>query len=188
MTRHAATLALTAALALATGCGGDPTFSRYPCRFVFDTQQHAVSSALLSATNALSPGVFCRVSTVMKGGASYYRFASTGGVTDDVIYTAVDQRTTVTLGMNNGLVFGYGSLSSPTTLYAYDTECPNCFDPNAVPVRAHTLTIGTTGVAVCPTCHREYDMNSGGNITKGERGKGLTRYQTAWDGRVLSIV
>ncbi len=179
---------LAAASATPFGCTGDNTYSTYPCRFVFDTAQHASSGALLSAVNPLSPGIFCKVSKVMKGGASYYRFATTEGLTDDIIFTAVDQRTTVTLGMNNGLVFGYANLAATTTFYGYDTECPNCFDPDAVPVTAHTLAIRNTGIAVCPTCHREYNLNTGGNITKGDQGKGLTRYRAAYNGSVISIV
>lgn len=179
---------LAAASATPFGCTGDNTYSTYPCRFVFDTAQHASSGALLSAVNPLSPGIFCKVSKVMKGGASYYRFVTTEGLTDDIIFTAVDQRTTVTLGMNNGLVFGYANLAATTTFYGYDTECPNCFDPDAVPVTAHTLAIRNTGIAVCPTCHREYNLNTGGNITKGDQGKGLTRYRAAYNGSVISIV
>lgn len=184
--RHILTLALFAVAAV--GCTGDSTFSTYPCRFVFDTTQHASSAALLSAVNSLSSGIFCKVTKVMKGGASYYRFTTTAGLSDDVIYTAVDQRITITIGMNNGLVFGYPSLMTDGQLYAYDTECPNCFDANAIPVTAHTLTLQSTGIAVCSTCHREYNLNTGGNITKGDKGKGLTRYHATYNGTVVSIL
>ena len=180
--------AIAVASATPFGCTGDNTYSTYPCRFVFDTAQHASSGALLSAVNPLSPGIFCKVTKVMKGGASYYRFTTTAGLSDDVIFTAVDQRTTVTIGMNNGLVFGYANLAAESTFYGYDTECPNCFDPDAIPVTAHTLALRNTGIAVCPTCHREYNLNTGGNITKGDQGKGLTRYHASYNGSVVAIV
>ena len=95
---------------------------------------------------------------------------------DDVIFTAEDERVSVLLGMNNAIWFGYGNLDIPPVFYAYDAECPNCFNPNMVPVRSHPLSVASTGIATCGTCHREYNMNTGGNIVKGDKGSPLTRY------------
>lgn len=182
----AATIA--AAALLMPSCSADQEYSTYPCRLVFDQDTHAISAAMQSALNALSPGVFCKVSQTTRSGQTYYLFSTNQGLEDEVVWTGVDQRTTIVIGMNNGLVFGYGNLSTPAELYAYDAECPNCFDPDALPLRSHTLRLQQNGHALCPTCRREYDMNTGGNVVTGDQGKGLTRYRATYNGHVLSIV
>lgn len=181
-------LAALAVALLSIGCTSNSEYSRYPCRFVFNTQQHANSAALLSASNPASPGVFCKVSTVMKGGAEYFHFATNQGQSDDVPFTSIDKQTTVALGMNNGLIFGYGNLSDPMTFYGYDAECPNCFNPDNIPVVSRPLSMTDAGMARCAVCKREYNMNTGGNIVKGDAGKGLTRYHASANGIVVSVV
>lgn len=153
-------------------------YSSRPCRFVFNTATHSHSPSLSSAVGGT--GIFCKVTTVLKGGAQYYRFSTNQNMTDDVIFTAEDQRTTVLLGMNNAIWFGYGNLDVPPVFYAYDAECPNCFNPDMVPVKSHPLSVASTGIATCPTCHREYNMNTGGNIVKGDKGNPLTRYHASY--------
>lgn len=177
-------------LLLLLSCAAESEYTTYPCRFVFNTDMHSHSGALTSATQQLSPGVFCKVTHVVKGGASYYRFTTNQGLTDDVPYTAIEERTTPQLGMNNAIVLGYGNLSSPATFYGYDGECPNCFSPDRVPVVSRPLTLTTDGRAVCASCHREYDLNNGGNITKGATSsadKKLTRYHASCLGTVVSV-
>ena len=68
------------------------------------------------------------------------------------------------------------------TFYAYDLECPNCFDPNYIPVRSKPLSISVNGLATCNLCKRQYDMNNGGIVSKGEGGKKMTRYRAATTG------
>ena len=63
-------------------------YSTYPCRFVFNTATHGHSAALNSAVGGT--GIFCKVTTVIKGGAQYYRFSTNQNMTDDVIFTAED--------------------------------------------------------------------------------------------------
>lgn len=179
---------LALAALLLPSCTADEEYSSYPCRLVFDQDTHAISAAMQSALNALSPGVFCKVSQTQHGGQTYYLFSTNQGLEDEVVWTGVDQRTSIVIGMNNGLVFGYGNLDTPATLYAYDAECPNCFDSEALPLRSHPLKLQSTGRAKCSTCQREYDMNTGGNVVIGNQGKGLTRYRAAYNGHVLSIV
>ena len=73
--------------------------------------------------------------------------------------------------MSNGLIVGFGNLDTPAHFYAYDLQCPNCFDIDALPQRNYELTVTGTGIATCKTCHRSYNLNTGGNIVSGERGK-----------------
>jgi len=91
--------------------------------------------------------------------------------------------------MNNGLIVGYGNLSDPPIFYAFDRECPNCYDDSRVPIRSFPLRMTSNGMAVCQTCQREYDMNNGGNIVKGDGGNKLTRYRASTTGPygVLSV-
>ena len=157
------TLAALAALCLtATSCGdSESMYCRYPCRFVFNPATHASSAALLTTVG--TPGTFCTVSRVTKGGASYYHFVTTDGISDDVIFTMEDQRSTVLIGLNNAIVFGYGNVDDPPVLYAYDMECP--------------------------TCHRQYNLNTGGNVVGGDPGKQLSRYRAHYaPGGVLSVI
>lgn len=181
---------LACTVALLAACSAESEYTTYPCRFIFNTEQHAHSAALTSATQQLSPGVFCKVSMVVSGGASYFRFATNQSLTDDVPYTAIETRSTPELGMNNGIILGYGNLSSPATFYGYDAQCPNCFSPNEVPVRNRPLSMTTDGRAVCANCKREYDMNNGGVISKGATSsadKKLTRYHAYVNGSVVSV-
>lgn len=166
-------------LALLSACTADNTFSNYPCRFVFNINTHAISPALKSAVS--TTGIYCKVSTLIKGGVSYYHFQTNEGLSDDVIYTAEDQRVTIILGTNNGLWFGFSNqdydVNGQPAFYGYDAECPNCFDPDAIPVKSRPLSVSTTGIASCAVCRREYNMNTGGNIIKGDSGSPLRRFR-----------
>lgn len=170
--------AMAATLALSACTGIESEYSTYPCRFVFNTTTHANSSALQSAVGGT--GIFCKVSKETRSGANYYHFVTNQGLDDYVIFTAVDERTTVSLGMNNGIYFGYGNLDFPAVFYGYDAQCPNCFDPNAVPVKNYPLSVNTAGIASCGTCGRTYNMNTGGNIVSGDAGDKLTRYHASY--------
>jgi len=166
----------------ATGCDNENEFSDYPCRFVFNMNTHAHSAALLSAVS--SQGIFCKVSKVLKdNGARYFHFQNNNELEDDVPFTAEDARVTIILGTNNGLWFGLSSFdydrNNMPMFYAYDAECPNCFDPNAIPVRSRPLNVNSAGIATCAVCHREYNMQTGGNIVNGDSGKPLRRFRQA---------
>lgn len=149
--------------------------------FVFDNSTHQ-NFVLSSAMNANSPGVFCKVQRTVKAGAPYFEFENNQGQAESSVVNAVDQQLTCILGYNNSLIVGYGNLDMPPVFYAYDGECPNCFDPRAIPMRSRPLTMTSAGLAVCATCHREYNMNSGGNIVKGDGGNKLTRYHATCTG------
>ena len=81
------------------------------------------------------------------------------------------------VGMNNGLIVGYGNLDNPAVFFAYDLQCPNCYHPDAIPQRPYELKINGTGIATCSNCKRSYNLNTGGNIVTGQPGRKLIRYR-----------
>ena len=81
------------------------------------------------------------------------------------------------VGMNNGLIVGYGNLDNPAVFFAYDLQCPNCYPPDAIPQRPYELKINGTGIATCSNCKRSYNLNTGGNIVTGQPGRKLIRYR-----------
>jgi hypothetical protein len=80
------------------------------------------------------------------------------------------------MGYKQGLIIGR---TYSGVLRAYDLQCPNCFNPNALPLRNHTLTVSGTGIASCKDCHREYNLNTGGNIVAGDTGTMLKPYRAS---------
>ncbi|MBR4388168.1 MAG: hypothetical protein IKT00_03200 [Prevotella sp.] len=149
--------------------------------FVFDNSVHQ-NIVLSSAMNINAPGTFCKVKPTMVSGARAYVFENNYGQTETSVENAIDQRRTVILGYNNSLIVGFGNLDMPAVFYAYDGECPNCFDPQKLPVHSYPLTMTGAGLAVCSTCQREYNMNSGGNIVKGDGGDKMIRYRASCTG------
>lgn len=173
---------LLAVLLSLSACNNVETeFVNSPCWVVIDNSIHQ-NPVLASSMNASAPGLFCIVRRTMQNGANCFRFDSADGNSSTSVFTAIDERRTLIFGFNNGLIVGFGSLSSPMTFYAYDLECPNCFDPNYIPVRSKPLSISVNGLATCNLCKRQYDMNNGGIVSKGEGGKKMTRYRAATTG------
>ncbi|MGM9705339.1 MAG: hypothetical protein ACI3YB_05035 [Prevotella sp.] len=180
-------VSMVSVIPTATSCGDTtPEYSKRHCRFVFNTSTHAHSAALQSTL--ASTGIFCKVTKIIKGGAEHFHFATNQNLEDDVIFTAEDQRTTVLLGGNNGIYIGYGNLDIPPIFYCYDAECPNCFNPDVVPVKSYPLTVSTSGLARCASCKREYNMNTGGNIVKGDKGNKLVRYNATYNPAGVVVV
>lgn len=174
MLRHLYTLA---ALALLTACSDGFTYSGYPCHVVIDNGVHQ-DATLATAMNAASPGVFCTVTADEP--RHRYCFENNSGLSSVKTFTAVDMRLTRSLGQNNGIIVGFGSLTS--VFYAYDRECPACFSPDALPVRSRPLTVSGTGVAQCPVCRRRWDLNTGGNCISDGHQAGVTRYHASTTG------
>jgi len=171
------------------GCGNtENEFTVGTCYFVFDNSIHQ-DPILASAMNTNAPGVFCVVTTTMRNGANYFVFTNSGGQTSSQLYNALDTRRTLALGFNGGIIVGFGALSMPAIFYAFDRECPNCFDPNAIPIKSRPLSVGADGKATCAVCHRKYDLNNNGFVASGEDGKRLTRYHAATTGPfgILSV-
>lgn len=159
------------------GCSTETTFTSYPCYLVLDNSIHQ-DPTLASAMNANSPGVFCII--VCNESKQQFSFTNNYGATSAKNFTAIDLRRTRALGTNGALIVGFGTLTGE--IYAYDRECPNCFDPDAIPVRSKPLSMDTRGIATCNVCRREYDMNNGGNCISEGGVSGLRRYRCGTTG------
>ena len=164
---------------LASCDGAQYEYSSRRSYLVIDNSVHQ-DPTLASAMTPYS-GVFTAITVVNNGGAQYFKFTSNQGQTTQSIFNAIDQRRTVVLGMNQGLIVGY-TVWADLTFYAYDRECPNCFEPEAIPVRSKALQMSSSGIATCQTCHRKYDLNSGGIIVEGDKGEKLVRYRAGTTG------
>ncbi len=156
-------------------------YSSYPCYVVVDNSTF-LDATIASAMNSVSPGIFCMIQKTMSGSAQQFSFTSNAGLSSTQVFTAKEERMSLVFGMNNGVIVGFGNLDSPATFYAYDRECPNCFDPDAIPVRSKPLTMETNGHATCSVCGRIYDMNNRGYIISGDDGDPLTRYPASTTG------
>lgn len=177
-------LTLIACVLLLSACGDDIgyTYSDYRCNLYLDNSVHQ-DPALSTAMNSQSPGTFCTVSYKYSG-TYYYVFKTNLGQTSESIFNAIDQQRDnhLRIGQNNGIIVGFGNLSTPAEFYAYDAECPNCYDANALPVRSYKLSVSGAGIATCNNCQRTYNLNTGGNIASGDRGTPLTRYRASTTG------
>jgi len=165
-----------------SNCGdAENEYTSLTCYFVFDNSVHQ-DATLATSMNNNAPGIFCYATKSMKSGATYFDFSNNQGASSSAIANAIDQRRTMILGQNNGIIIGFGNADYPSTFYVYDAECPNCFDPNALPVRSHRLSMSSDGIATCKTCSRKYNLNAGGYISEGEQGNKLTRYRASTTG------
>ncbi len=156
-------------------------YSSYPCYVVVDNSLF-LDPTLATAMNTLSPGVFCMIQKTMSGSAEQFSFSSNQGLSSTQVFTAKEQQMNLTFGMNNGIIVGFGNIDYPAIFYAYDRECPNCFDPEAIPVRSKPLSMESNGHATCAACGRVYDMNNRGYVIDGDNGDPLTRYPASTTG------
>lgn len=177
-------LAMTGLLsaALFVACGDvESEFSTAPCALYFDNQTH--NDATLAAAMTPLSGIFVTITTTSKSGAQYFVFTNNQGHSSQVVFDAKDkqrqQAGQLILGLNGAIIVGYGFSE---TFYAYDRECPNCFDSNALPLRSYPLKVNSAGIASCSNCHRTYDLNNGGIIASGNGGKKMTRFHAATTG------
>jgi hypothetical protein len=116
--------------------------------------------------NAMSPGVFCTIKYLPNRNA--YFFTSNQGQSSTNNFDAKDTErgNSSRIGMNNGLIIGYANLSNDGSgyhFYAFDAQCPVCFDYNAIPMRSYPLSINGSGIATCANCKRQFNLNTGGN-------------------------
>lgn len=177
-------LAMTGLLsaALFVACGDvESEFSTAPCALYFDNQTH--HDATLAQAMTPFSGIFVTITTTSKSGAQYFVFTNNQGSSSQVVFDAKDkqrqQAGQLILGLNGAIIVGYGFSE---TFYAYDRECPNCFDSNALPLRSYPLKVNSAGIASCSNCHRTYDLNNGGVIVSGNGGKKMTRFHAATTG------
>ena len=172
-----------------SGCDDSQNeFTIGTCYFVLDNSVHQ-DATLASAMNVNAPGVFCTITKDIVNGANCFNFTNNMGLKSRSNLNALDSRRTLILGHNNGIIVGFGTLNFPATFYAFDRECPNCFDPQAIPMRSHPLSVDSNGMATCATCKRQYNLNNDGFVATGENGKRLTRYraQTTGPFGVISV-
>ena len=157
-------------------------YSSYQCQFRFDNTASR-SAALASAMNADAPGIFCHIA--MTG--NYFTFTTNQSLSDRVTMSAIEEESTIILGLYNGtgIIVGYGNAGYPFTFYAYDSQCPNCYKNTSLP--RYTLTMNTDGTAQCGSCNRKYDMNNGGLVISGDNGDKMIRYRAFIMGNVLSV-
>ena len=177
-------MALSIVFALmACGENIDYEYSNYHCNLAIDNNMH-FDATLASAMNAFSPGIFTIIKPLYKNGVDYFYFKNNQGLDSEQPFKAIDQKNKshLCIGMNRGLIVGFGNLDTPAKFFAYDLQCPNCFDLNALPLRSYELTVNGTGIATCKTCRRSYNLNTGGNIVSGEKGKTMTRYRASTTG------
>ncbi|MBQ8046590.1 MAG: hypothetical protein IJ196_01515 [Prevotella sp.] len=149
-------------------------YSSFHPNFTFHNDTHQ-NMALATAMDAMSTGVFCKISCQQRGGAYYFVCQNNRDLTSPPdVFNAGDLQlgSQNRLGMNNGLIVGYSAYGEG--FMAYDAQCPDCFDYNALPVKSYPLEISFTGTATCNRCHRTFDMNT--------RGCGLTAYRASTSG------
>ena len=157
-------------------CGDtEDLYSRHYCRLFFDNSIH--NDATLATAMTPNSGAFVTITTLGK----QFVFTSNQGLSSKVYITAKYEHMGYKMGKNNGIIVGYGA-STDRVFYAYDRECPNCFDVNALPVRSYKLTVSYFGIATFSNSQREDNMNNGGIVSKGDNGKKLTLYYATTTG------
>ena len=164
-------------LLLTAACDNNYTYSSYPCYLVIENGIH-MDATLASAMNSLSPGVFCLVTN--DDAKKQFTFRSNYGLSSSVTYNEKDNYRTRALGMNGALIVGFATLTGE--FCAYDRECPVCYDPEAIPARSKPVSMGEDGMATCTVCHRQWNMNTGGNCISEGGISGLTRYRCGTTG------
>lgn len=163
------------AVAVMPSCDSDFTYSSYPCYLVIDNSKH-LDETLSTALTPQSPGVFCLIT--LNGACNTFIFENSHGQKSSKPFNAIDMRMSHQLGMNGGLIVGYGTFSEGR-LSAFDRECPECFILQSDRLVARHLTLHEDGTASCPVCKNKYDMNNGGIcLTSSKKGqKGMTTYR-----------
>ena len=184
MTRQLALTAI-AVLGLLVPCAqAENRYSNHHCNLTIDNSQH-LDATLASAMDPNASGTFCLIGYTIHGGATHFTFANNRGNHSESIFNAIDDRlkSQEHLGLNGRIIVGYGNMDNPPTFYAYDGECPNCFDPNALPLRSYPLSLDGQGIgiATCAKCHRQYRLNQEG-IVANNTGKPLGQYRATSTG------
>ncbi len=168
------TFILTLLTMMFSSCGeAEFEYSSAPCYLIIDNSLHH-DATLASALTQYS-GTYVTITITTKSGARYFSFTNNVGKHTESIFNAYDERRSLLLGYNGGLIVGFDN-SVDGILYAYDRECPNCFDPNMLPLKSRPLSVSENGIAKCSYCKRQYNLNNGGFISNGDKGKKLTRY------------
>ena len=171
--------ALTALLLAA--CNGDDKYTRGYCNLTINNQTEHQNATLARAMDPYSR-VFVCITTTVHDGATFFRFTdNNGSPATEERFSSLDAKRNPIVGMNNGIIVGFGN-GTTQAFYAYDRECPNCFNPNAIPVKSYPLNVATNGIASCNNCRRKYDLNIGGILVEGDYGSKMTHYRSGSTG------
>lgn len=162
-----------------SSCGANSEYSTsHLCNFSIDTRTRQ-DATLISALNYMASGVFCRISMGQKNGAQSLLFESNMNQSSYFAMNAEEKLRSYSLGVLNesGIIVGFGNLAAEPTLYAFDAVCPNCYEAKVTGCYAaiDILKKGD-GIAVCKLCERGYNLNTGGNVVRGDGGRSLYRY------------
>jgi len=159
----------------------DTISRRYPCRFIFDGQQHPTSLVFAAVK---SPGTYVYVTTTGDGRttARHVYVTLNDGKTpreDNVIRTDRENYSAFQLGASNdiGLFIGCTNFNGPV---AYDRACPNCVSLTALDFAGNRQQVH------CSKCNRTYDLETSAIITGGE-GEPLMRYAVTYNGTILTV-
>ncbi len=162
----------TVAMALAAvACTTDAEYSSWPCRFVYDNGVH-LDQTLATATNSLSRGVFCHITETVRQGARHLVFTNSEGLSSTQRETAAENQSNYQLGLCNGIIVGFQTFNTQPNggFVAYDAQCPNCVRTgNAAGSSKYIVRMDSKGMATCPNCNRQYQLNNRGIVVNGEK-------------------
>ena len=137
------------------------------------------SPPLRSALN--NPGTYCRVTFPAKT----YDFRSTDGQTYSVAATALDAiLRPVCL---NGFIIGTPNIPDANGNFynvAYDLACSYCHHTDMI---QRDLQVDASGLAHCPRCLSDYNLNNGGLPQSGPADRGLYRYRITYQSDIVLI-
>jgi len=168
-------------LLLLYSCGDtQQEYTSHSCHLIIYNNIH--NDATLGSAMTPYANVFTTITISTESGVRYFVLNSNQQTSSKIIFDSRYAQINEICGMNNGVIVGYGVLSDPLTFYAYDRECPNCFDLARIPVRSYPISVASDGIGTCSVCKRQYNLNSGGNIVAGDAGNKLTRYRAATTG------
>lgn len=169
---------------LLVSCKTDYEYSNNPCYFVFDNSVH-LDNALASALNNNS-GIFCYIYQATSAGVQYIYFQTNQGLSSKQKKNAVDEKRSIVLGINNGIIVGVANIDN--IIYAYDHQCPNCAKNAGAYSPNYPLTMNTDGTATCAKCKRKYDLNNGGLVISDGGGDKLWRYRVTCTGPYGTLI
>ena len=188
MKKRGMTLLLLSLLLGIMACGDvQNEFTSMHCLVHFDNMIH--SNAVLAGAMTSNSGIYVRITLTVKDGARCFLFENNQGQSSISKLNAKDEKPPQIVGQNDGLIVGFCMLETPAVFYAFDAECPNCFNFDQMDFRSYRLQMSSSHIASCNACKRKYDLGNGGMIIEGENGKKLIRYRAATTGPygVLSV-
>ena len=155
------------------------TYSDYPAYFVCNTV--STIPQLNAAMNSL--GVFCTI----RNDRGRFLFTDETNKTTPINATAISSNATIYMGIA-GFIVGLPNLpelgTDVSTPICYDLACPNCYSDYNV---ARSLKLKEGGKVHCVSCDREYNLNSQGQVAKGNGGISLFRYRINYSGNSMVI-